>query len=88
MSGVQPSAKDNGIVENVLGTLLGLVLFALGIGVYLYISRNDTVILVFLCGMGLFVTLAAANSTRKTIWDLKEAGVTHPVAVLRADLND
>lgn len=88
MSGVQPSAKDNGIVESVLATLLGLVLFALGIGVHFYFPRAEPMIVLFMAGIGLVVTAMAAHSTWKTVQDLKEAGVTDPVEVLKADMNE
>jgi len=86
MSGVERSAHHSGIVKNVILTLTG-VLMAAG-GAYMYVGfRRGTMAMIFgVIGVGM--AAVAGHGGYRTLQELREAGITNPIVIVREDMNE
>lgn len=86
MSNLERSAHHSGIVTSVLLTLTG-VLMAAG-GVYMYVGfRRGTMAMIFgVIGVGMAVV--AGHGGYKTLQELRKAGITNPIVIVREDMNE
>lgn len=84
MSGVSPSSRDSNIVGNVLAVLTGLTMIA-GAG-YLYVEDGPQELMFPLGGFGVLIVVVAAYSAVATVRELRRAGITDPVVILKKDM--
>jgi magnesium-transporting ATPase (P-type) len=81
MSGIQPSLRDNGVVETVLVIAIGVII--LGVGAYL--SRPGSDVMLWSLGIGGGIALMGSFGFVSRMSGLE---TRDPVAIVRADLND
>ena len=83
MSGVQPSANDNGVVEAVFAIGIGLII--IGVSVYLWGGRGVSDVVLATLGLGGAIALMGSIGFVSRLSDLE---TRNPIVIIRADLND